>query len=68
MKTNKYRVFSNIAYKIYCLKGLKFSLTAGVAMEEGKLNSAIFSAKETNPPLLLLHLILHNPSFNHVCP
>jgi len=52
---------------MHCIKTLKFSLTAGVCMEESKLNPAIFSVEETDPSLLLLHLILHNSSSNHVC-
>lgn len=36
-------------------------------MEESKLNPVIFSVEETDPSLLLLHLILHNSSSNHVC-
>ena len=49
-------------------KGPQFSLTADITMEEREFNTAILSVEKTHSSLLLLHLILHNSSFNHVRP
>ena len=41
---------------------------ADSGLEESEPNTTILSSEEADPPILFFHIVLHNSSFNHVCP